>query len=149
MKHSICKHLKITPIRASNCSKGAADSVQKCAIMQKLMDIYGIHRFCLETDDISCHLMWESIYFPHKWSMVRYGTSSSATAYVSYLGKDRLDSLLDFFLTLSRRGFALYLEQPSTRELTEFIYAGAKTPEELAINIDLKAPYGQHEQHVA
>jgi len=149
MKRSICKRLKITPIRAGGRSKGTADSVQKCAIMQKLMDIYGIHRFGLETDDISCRLMWESIYFPRKWNTVRYGTSSSATAYVSYLGKDRLDSLLDVFLTLSRRGFALYLEQPSTRKLTEFIYAGAKTLEEFAINIDLKAPYGQHEQHVA
>ena len=145
MKRSIYKRLKTTPIRAGSRSKGTVDGVQKCAIMQKLIDIYGINRFGLETDDISCRLMWESIYFPHKWSTVRYGISSSTTAYVSYCGKDRLDSLLDFFLTLSRRGFALYLEQPSTRKLTEFIYAGAKTPEELAINIDLKASYGQHE----
>jgi hypothetical protein len=81
--------------------------------------------------------------------MVKYGKPGSPASYASYLGKDRLDSLLDFFLALSRRGFALYLEQPSTRKLTEFIYAGAKTPEELAINIDLKAPYGQREQHQA
>lgn len=140
MKHSIYKHLKSIPIRAGSCSKGNADSTQKCAIMQKLMDIYGIHRFCLTTDDISCCLLWESIYSPHKQSMVKYGTNSSMS-YVSYLGKDHLDSLLDFFLALSRRGFAVYLEQPSTRKLTEFIYAGAKTPEELAINIDLKWPY--------
>lgn len=149
MKYSICKHLKITPIRAGSRSECNVDSMQKCAIMQKLMDIYGIHRFYLKTDDISCLLLWESIYFPHKQCMVKYGKPGFLASYVSYLGKTHLDSLLDFFLALSRRGFALYLEQPSTRKLTEFIYAGAKTPEELAINTDLKAPYGQHEQHLA
>lgn len=108
---------------------------QKIYVMHRLMASYGISRFIV--DDYS-FLMWTSKQKPNQLLNVAYGTSTHPTILLSCLGKNSIECILDLFLLMSSKKYAIYLML--NRKLTKWVKivdVGYATFEQFAIHVDL------------